>query len=66
MTTYGENCYAVNVISSYRWPGSFTVSKSGRYYSIYIGDAIKRGDVLFSPSEPPAVLSDPSEKDDNA
>lgn len=65
-TNFGENCYAVNIVSSNRWPGSVTVSKSGKYYNIYIGDAIKRGDNYFNPNEPPMVMVDPAESDDQS
>jgi hypothetical protein len=27
--------------------------------SIYVGDAIKRGDTSFNPTEPPEVMKDP-------
>lgn len=53
--------YAVNVIKSLRWPGAYTVAKSGKFVNIYVGDAIKRGDTSFNPIEPPEVLSDPTE-----
>ena len=51
--------YAVNVIKSLRWPGAYTVSKSGEYCNIYVGDGLKRGDTSFFPVEPPEVQSDP-------
>ena len=65
-TTYGENCYAVNVLSSIRWPGAMTVSKSGQYFNIYVGDTIKRGGHSFYPFEPPMVLRDPSDPEDHS
>ena len=52
--------YAVNVVSSLRWPGAITVSKKGKYCSIYIGDGIKWGDSSINPSEPPNVCDDPA------
>lgn len=57
----GSSTYAVNVIRSLRWPGSITVSKNGKFASIYVGDGQKRGDSCFNPTEPPEVLSDPVE-----
>lgn len=47
--------YAVNVLQSIRWPGSVTVAKGGNFCTIYVGDAIKRGDTCFNPTEPPEV-----------
>ena len=55
--------YAVNVIRSIRWPGSVTVAKGGKYTSIYVGDAIKRGETSFNPTEPPEVQDDPTEQE---
>jgi hypothetical protein len=60
-TTFGENCYATNVVCSNRWPGSVTVSKSGKFFTIYVGDIVKKGDNYFNPCEPPIVQSDPTE-----
>ena len=57
--------YAVNVLRSLRWPGSVTVAKSGQYCSIYVGDCVKNGDTCFSPTDPPAVQSDPSQQPDH-
>jgi|TARA_B110001450_G_C17623867_1_gene482332 radial spoke head protein 4/6 len=51
----GTVSYATNVIRSLRWPGAVTVSKSGAFCSIYVGDGIKRGDQSYSPVEPPEV-----------
>lgn len=47
--------YAVNIISSGRWPGAVTVAKGGQFCNIYVGDAIKRGDNFFNPTEPGEV-----------
>ena len=57
----GENnkAYAVNVITSLRWPGAVTVAKGGEYTSIYVGDGLKRTDASFNPTEPPEVQPDP-------
>lgn len=55
----GTNSYAVNIIRSLRWPGAVTVSKGGKFCSIYVGDGIKSGDSSFNPTEPPEVQSDP-------
>ena len=41
-----------------------TVAKNGKYFSIYVGNLIKRGDVCFNPVEPPLVLTDPVPKED--
>ena len=57
----GTQSYAVNVIKSMRWPGAVTVAKNGQYCNFYVGDCIKRGDNLFNPTEPPEVMADPSE-----
>lgn len=53
------------MISSIRWPGSTTVSKNGKYCSIYVGDLTKTGGPMYSPMEPPMVNEDPSEADDH-
>ena len=53
--------YAVNVLKSLRWPGAITVSKGGKFTNIYIGYAIKRGDAIFNPTEPPEIQKDPEE-----
>lgn len=61
----GAISYAVNVIKSQRWPGAVTVCKGGNYCNMYVGDAIKRGDTFFSPTEPPEVMGeskDPEEQ----
>ena len=57
----GTVTYAVNAIKSNRWPGAMTVSKNGKYFFIYVGDATKRGADFFYPTEPPEVASDPKE-----
>ena len=51
----GTTSYAINVLKSLRWPGALTVSKGGKFASIYLGNGVKRGDVCFSPTEPPEV-----------
>jgi len=51
----GTTSYAVNVLKSLRWPGSFTVSKGGKYTFVYVGYGLKRGDPSFNPTEPPEV-----------
>lgn len=43
-----------------RWPGAVTVAKNGLFAGIYVGDAQKRGDSCFNPTEPPEVQADPS------
>ena len=48
-------CYAVNVVTSLRWPGAMTVAKGGKFVSIYIGDGCKRGDQSYNPTETPEV-----------
>ena len=57
----GTSSYAVNVIKSMRWPGAITVAKGGQFCNIYVGDCIKRGDTYFNPTEPPEVMADPQE-----
>lgn len=57
--------YSVNVLRSLRWPGSVTVAKGGQYCSIYVGDCIKNGDTCYSPTDPPAVQSDPAQQADH-
>lgn len=42
-----------------RWPGAVTVSKSGKFCNIYVGDGFKSGDTSFNPTEPPEVQDDP-------
>ena len=53
--------YAVNMLTSNRWPGAVTVAKGGKFCNIYIGDGLKRGDQCFSPNEPPKMCSDPTD-----
>lgn len=57
----GTTSYAVNVLKSLRWPGAVTVAKNGKYCFIYVGDAIKRGDNSFNPTEPPEVMDAPAD-----
>lgn len=61
----GTISYAVNVLSSVRWPGSVTVAKNGQFASIYIGDTIKRGGPFFNPTEPPEVQKEPPKDKEN-
>ena len=37
------------------------MAKNGQICSIYVGDCIKRGDTYFNPTEPPEVMGDPQE-----
>lgn len=53
------SAYCVNVIRSLRWPGAVTVSKGGKFTSVYVGYGIKRGDPSYNPTEPPDVQQDP-------
>ena len=53
--------YAVNVLRSLKWPGAVTVSKGGKFHSIYVGYGLKRGDASFNPTEPPEVQADPQD-----
>lgn len=53
--------YAVNVLRSLKWPGAVTVSKGGKWHSLYIGYGLKRGDPSFDPTEPPEVQADPQD-----
>ena len=55
----GTKVYATVVIKSLRWPGAVTVSKSGKFCSIYVGDGLKFGGPSYFPMEPPEVQSDP-------
>ena len=56
--------YAVNVIKSLRWPGAVTVSKGGKYTSVYVGFGMKKGDPSYNPIEPPMVCDDPEEEEE--
>lgn len=56
--------YAVNVLKSLRWPGAITVSKGGKFTSIYVGHGLKKGDPSYNPIEPPAVCDDPEEEEE--
>ena len=60
----GTVTYSVNVIRSLRWRGAITVAKNGQWCSIYVGDCIKRGDSMFNPTEPPEVMADPLDQDE--
>jgi hypothetical protein len=51
--------YATLVMKSTRWPGAVTVSKGGKFTSIYVGYGMKRGGSSFNPEEPPVVEKDP-------
>jgi len=42
-----------------------TVSKSGNFCNIYVGDGLKRGGQSYSPIETPEVQSDPSDQIEN-
>jgi len=53
--------YAVNVITSLRWPGALTVAKGGKFVSVYVGDGNKKGDFSYNPTETPEVKEDPKE-----
>lgn len=55
----GTKVYATVVLKSLRWPGAVTVSKSGKFCSIYVGDGLKFGGLSYFPTEPPEVQSDP-------
>lgn len=57
----GTTTYAVNIIKSNRWPGATTLTKDGKYFFIYIGDAVKKGADFFNPTEPPEIMPDPKE-----
>jgi len=54
----------VNILRSLRWPGAVTVAKAGKFYSFYVGYGLKRGDPSFSPTNPPEVMSDPKEQEE--
>jgi len=56
-------CYAVNVLTSLRWPGALTVAKGGKFVSIYVGDGNKKGDFSFNPTETPEVQADPKDQE---
>ena len=60
--TKGEGTvnYSILLIKSNRWPGSITMSKGGKFMSLYVGDGIKKGASFFNPTEPPMVEMDPS------
>ena len=57
----GTISYSVNVIKSTRWPGALTVARNGKFMNLYIGDGIRNGQLLFSPTEPPQIEKDPFE-----
>jgi len=61
----GSVSYGVNVLRSIRWPGAVTVSKGGKFTSIYVGYGLKRGGATKNPVEPPEVISDPVEPVEN-
>ena len=60
----GTVSYGVNVLRSLRWPGAVTVAKGGKFTSIYVGYGLKRGGVNYTPTEPPAVINDPTEAEE--
>lgn len=55
----GTLSYSIALLKSNRWPGAMTLSKGGKYCSIYIGDGIKRGVSFYNPTEPPSIEADP-------
>ena len=57
----GTVSYGVNVLRSLRWPGAVTVSKGGKFTSIYVGYGLKRGGATKNPVEPGEVIADPVE-----
>lgn len=61
----GTKVYATVVIKSLRWPGAVTVSKSGKFCSLYVGDGVKFGGPSYFPTEPPEVQSDPVDQIEN-
>lgn len=56
--------YCTLVLRSLRWPGAVTVSKGGKFTSVYVGYGMKRGGSSFNPEEPPMVEKDPQEPAD--
>jgi len=57
----GTVSYATCVMRSIRWPGAVTVSKMGKFTSVYVGYGLKRGDASFYPTEPPIVGEEPND-----
>jgi len=57
----GTVSYATCVMRSIRWPGAVTVSKMGKFTSVYVGYGLKRGDASFFPTEPPIVGEEPND-----
>lgn len=60
----GPVSYSVNVLKSLRWPGALTVSKGGKFCSIYVGYGLKSGDASMNPTEPPEVQRDPEDQEE--
>ena len=42
----GTVSYAVNVLKSLRWPGAVTVCKEAKFTNVYVGNGMKREDVV--------------------
>ena len=50
------------MIKSLRWPGAVTVSKGGKFTSVYVGWGLKKNDPSYQPTEPPDVHVDPDDQ----
>ena len=59
----GTISYAINVITSSRWPGAVTVGKGGQYCNIYVGDSLKR-DSVFNTQDTPEVQMEAGEQEE--
>jgi len=58
----GADSICVNVIRSLRWPGAVTVSRGGKFTSVYVGYGLKKGGSCFNPTTPPPVCSEPKDQ----
>ena len=61
----GNVVYSANVLKSIRWPGSVTVCSGGRYFSIYIGTAIKSTGTPYQPTAPLDIKEEPEDQEEH-
>jgi len=64
----GSKQYSAVAVKSNNWPGATSVAADGGLFaSVYIGNGIKQGTVIFTPAMPPVMQSNPeavAEQDD--
>ena len=54
-------CYGVVVVRSLQWPGSYTFYNQGKYMNVYVGNGQKYETQTYYPLNPPKILGEPAE-----